>query len=117
MTRRLALTLAIPFALALLALATLTAHTSTRTTQDAPDPLPATAAAAAADPAAAAAAVCAAGPGTFVSALSPRVDLPSLPDLSRRAFAAERVAERAGRSLPQRMGLDVPSTIPSTCTR
>ena len=53
--------------------------------------------------------LCISGPGNAASALADHVDVAALPDLARRAFAAERLAERAGHSpaFPQRMGANI----------
>jgi hypothetical protein len=53
---------------------------------------------------------CLRGPGAAAASLATHVDLPSLPDLARRAFTLERLSERAGSApaFPQRMGLSAP---------
>ena len=108
MSRRLALVLSTVAALALLVELAVSSRASS--CADLPAPSPFTTAAPVRPRAAPAAPRCITGPGAFASTLSPHVDLPSLPDLSRRAFTAERLAERAGAApaLPQRMGLSAP---------
>jgi hypothetical protein len=105
MNRRLALTLSALFALGMVAALALTSRAAAHHTAAAPDPLLSPLRHTFVPPAPPP--PCLSGPGAAASTLSAHVDLPSLPDLSRRAFTTERLAERAGAApaFPQRMGL------------
>jgi hypothetical protein len=120
MTRSFAILLAAVVAVAVLGGIGVAARAAARRATPAADPL--AAAPVRPDPAAPSAAartsdLCISGPGAFAAALSDHVDLAALPAIARRAFAAERLVERAttGPAFPQRMGLAVPTAPPPTC--